>query len=170
VGVAVDPSFRCGNADLAQKLDGPSAGLRIVQPGVCLDRLDQLTTDGIEWVQAGERILEDGADIAATNLAHFLIGEIVDAAAVQPDISFGYSPWWFQQPDNRSPSERFASPALADNTENLAFLDRKGNIVDSNQCFPACRELYSKVFNFQKRHQAIAVSGSGHRATSHPRD
>ena len=46
----------------------------------------------VERVQRGQRILENRADLATTNLAHLFVRVIVDAQAIEQDLPAGDPP------------------------------------------------------------------------------
>jgi hypothetical protein len=52
------------------------------------DGFGQLPADGVQRVQRGQRVLEDGADLAAPDVAHLLVcDQVVDALAFQQDLA-----------------------------------------------------------------------------------
>jgi hypothetical protein len=47
------------------------------------DGFNELAAHRVQRVQRGQRVLENGADLAPAHLAHLFIGQVVDALAVQ---------------------------------------------------------------------------------------
>ena len=86
----------------------------------------RLAADGVEGVQAGQGILEDGADGLAAQLAHGVGAEIVDALAGEVDFAGGDAAGWFEQADNGCAGEGLAGAGFADDTEDLAGVDVHG--------------------------------------------
>ena len=64
VRILVDAALGGGNADLLQQLDGALAGALLAHVGVGKDGLGELSADGVERVQRGQRVLEHHADLA----------------------------------------------------------------------------------------------------------
>ena len=89
VRISVDALPRGRDADLLQPADRACARVAVRQRQVRLHGLHELAADRVERVERGQRILEDGADLAAANQAHRLRREIVDALAVEPDFAAG---------------------------------------------------------------------------------
>ena len=105
--------MRCaaaGDAGVLQQRDRAAACLGVVDGQVRLDGLHELPAYGVERVQRGQRVLEDGADLAAADVAHALERQVVDALALQHHLAGGDAAGRLQQADDGRASERLAGP------------------------------------------------------------
>ncbi len=84
------------------------------------DRLDDLPSDRIQRVERSQRILEDRADLAAANATHRLGRQIVDAPAIEQNLSGADPAGRIDQPDDRRAGQRFARAGFADDAEDFA--------------------------------------------------
>ena len=87
------------------------------------DRFGQLCADGEQWVERGQRILEDCADLAAADLLHLAVAQIVDAAIRQPDLAFGDVSRAFEQSLDGQAGHRLAGTGFSDDAEDFAGAD-----------------------------------------------
>ena len=159
--IVVDAHLGAGDADLLQQLDRPRPRLGGRQRKMGLDGLDELMADRIERIEAGQRVLEDGADAGAAHLAHLLVGQIVDAPALEADFAAGNAARRFEQADDGSAGQRLAGARFAHHAQHLARRDVEGDVVDREQGAAARRELDAEVADFEKR---LVVRCGGHRA------
>ncbi len=148
VRVVVDALLGGGNAGVLQQLDGTLARLVGVHRQVGLDGLDQLAADAVERVQRGQRILEDGADLAAADVAHLLVRQMVDALALQQDLAAGHAPGRLQQADDGRAGERLAGARLAHHAQDLARCNGEGNVVQRAQRAAPAGEFDDQVLDF----------------------
>ncbi len=81
VRVLPGPGGRLRDADQVQQLDGPGAGLLVVDVLVGLDHLGDLVPHPVHRVQGGQRILEDDGQLLAPHAALHLL---VDADQLLP--------------------------------------------------------------------------------------
>ena len=81
--VVVDALVGAGDAHFAQQRQGPVAGGGGAQIEMRPDRFDELPANRVERVEAGQRVLKNGADLAAADPPHRLVGQIVDPPAGQ---------------------------------------------------------------------------------------
>ena len=70
----------------------------------------ELPADRVERIERGERVLEDRADFAAAHLAHFVIRQIVDAAAAKPDLARAIRPGGSMSPITAAPVSDLPAP------------------------------------------------------------
>src|SRR5260221_14693885 len=97
------------------------------------DGLDQLAADAVERVEAGERVLEDGADALAADAPQPLRRQIVDALAGEEDAARGDSPGRSDEADDGGAGDRLAGAGLADDAPHLAPSDPEGNAGNRTQ-------------------------------------
>src|SRR5207302_1999710 len=100
VRIMIDAILGTGDADLLQEVERTLARLAARQRQMGLDGLDELAADGIERIEAGQRILEDGADPGAAHLAHLLVGQVVNAPSFEPDLARGDAAGRLEQADD----------------------------------------------------------------------
>ncbi|MHC2589673.1 hypothetical protein ACVIG9_003729 [Bradyrhizobium ottawaense] len=136
-----------GNADLGKQVDGAAAGGRLGQVQVGSDRLDDLVTDPVEWIERGEGVLEDHADPFATDAAHLLRRQIVDAQAGQANLAARDPAGRVDQADHGEAGHGFSGAGFADHAQHLALGDVEGDAVDGAQRAAAGGELHLKVAN-----------------------
>ena len=86
-GIVVDALGRGRDAGVFQQADGAPARLVVVDRQVRLDGLGQLPADGVQRIERRQRVLEDRADLAAADMAHLLVRQVVDALAFQQDLA-----------------------------------------------------------------------------------
>ena len=181
--VAVDALGGGGDADAFQPFDGPRPGLGGVEGEVGGDGFDQLPSHGVERVQGGQRVLEDGADLLAADAAHIIVAQIVDAAAFEEDLAAGDAAGGFEQADDGRAGHGFAGTRFADDAQHLAGGDGEGDVVKRHQGAAAGGEFYAEVADFEEAHWSppcgrearncltmgiTAASGSGRHAANRP--
>ena len=83
--VVVDNHLGTWHADALEDLDGAFEGFPFRQALVHAQRLAHLKADLHGWVQGGERILEDHADLGAAQLALLLEGQLGEVLSVKDD-------------------------------------------------------------------------------------
>ena len=81
--ILVEPALGVGDADQPQQLDGARARLRLAHAEMDEQRLHDLQADRQDRIERGHRLLEDHRDVAAADLAHLLVGELEQVAAVE---------------------------------------------------------------------------------------
>ena len=116
-----------------------------------LDGLDELAADGIERIETGQRILEDGADPGAAYFAHLLVGQVVDAPSFEPDLARGDAAGRLEQADDGVAGERLAGARFAHHAQNLAGGDVERHVVDRQQGAAPRRELDAQVLDLEQR-------------------
>ena len=70
-----------------QQLDRARARLLVGHAEMDLQRFGDLQPDGQDRVERGHRLLEDHRDVAAAEIAHMLVVEIEEDAAVEDDAA-----------------------------------------------------------------------------------
>ena len=167
VRVLVEPLLGGGNAGFLEQPHGAPARLGGADRKVGLDRLDQLPADRVERIERGQRVLEDGADRAAAHPPHLLVGQVVDAPAVEADLAAGDAPGRVEQADDRRAGQRLARARLADDAQDLARRDRERDVVEREQGPAARGELDPEMADVKQRVGHAASGGSGGRAAAH---
>ena len=87
VRVVVHPPLGVGDPDGVEELDRPLAGALVGLVAVGADRLDDLPADPVDRVQRGHRVLEDHRDLLAADLAHRVLREAHQVAALVDDLA-----------------------------------------------------------------------------------
>src|SRR5664279_4401307 len=116
-----------------------------------LDRLDELLPDRVQRIERGERVLEDRADRAAADLPHLLVGQIVDAPALEADLAASDPAGRVEQADDRRARQRLARARLADDAEDLAGRDVERHVVERNQTAAPAGKLDTQPANLEQR-------------------
>ena len=160
MGIVIDALAGSGNTDLLQQRDRPRARFLRAERQVRCDRLDQLLADGVQRVKRGQRILEDGADLASADFPDLVVGQIVDTPSGEPDLAACDAPWRIDEPDDRRAGQRFARTLFADDTEHLSRRDLERHIAHGAKRAATSGELDSETVNREKRHGLPARLGS----------
>ena len=130
VRVVVDPLLRVGDADGAEQLDRPVAGLRLGAALVRADLLGDLPADPVDRVERGHRVLEDHRDLCAADLAHRVLAELHQVAALVDHLALEHRVRVDDQPHDRHHRDALAGARLADDAQHLALRDREADAVD----------------------------------------
>ena len=93
------------------------------------NRLLDLPPDPHDRVQRGGRVLEDHADLAATNLAHVALGEAEKVAPGKRDTPGDDLPRLRYEAHDRQRQHRLAAAGLADDADDLARSHAEGDAV-----------------------------------------
>ncbi len=157
--ILLQPLFRRRNAGFLQQPDGALARFFGTDRQVREDGFGELPADGVQRVQRGQRVLEDGADAPAADGAHLLVREVVDALSGQTDLAAGDAPRRFEQADDGRAGERLAGAGFADHAEHLARRDVEGDVVQREQRAAARWELDAQVPDLQQRRSHAAPWG-----------
>ncbi len=145
----VDALLGGRDAGVLQQADGALARLGSADGQVRLDGFDELPADAVERIQRGQRILEDGADPAPTDVAHLLVAQVVDALPLQQDLAAGDAARRLQQADDRGAGERLAGARFAHHAEDLARCDLERDVVQRAQRAAPAREFDDEVLDLQ---------------------
>jgi hypothetical protein len=159
VRIVIDAHFGAGDTHLLQEFDRPRLGLAGRQRQMGLDRLDQLAAHRIERIEAGQRILKNRADLRAADLAHLLVGQVVDAPSLESNLAGSDAARRLQQPDDGVSGQRLAGAGLSHHAQDFARGDVEGDVVDGEQRAPARRKLDPQVADFEER---LVVRCGGH--------
>ena len=135
-------------ARVLQQADSARPGLSRVHWQMGLNGLHQLPADAVQRVQRGEWVLKNRTNLAASYVAHLLIRQIVNALALQVDLSAGNAPRRLQQADDGRACQRFTRTRFTHYPQNFSGCNVKRNTVQSTQSAPAVRELDDQIFNF----------------------
>ncbi len=157
VRVGVESLGGGGDADALEPEDRPLARLGGADRQMRAHGFHQLAADGVERVQRGQRILEDGADLLAADRAELVWTHIVDAFAVEPDLATTDAAGRLEQADDGGPGERLAGAALADDAEDLAGFDLERDAVERKQLAAAGVELDGEVVDLEQGHQRSLI-------------
>jgi hypothetical protein len=145
--------MRCSAAGMPvslQQLDGPLACLGGVHGQVGQDGFGQLPAHGVQRVERGQRVLEDGADVAPADVAHLLVAQVVDALAFEHDLARGHAARRFQQADDGRAGERLARARFTHHAQDLARSDGEGDVVQGPQGAATAWKFDDEVFDFEK--------------------
>ncbi len=116
------------------------------------DRLFDLVADREQRIEAGQRVLENRADLAASNLVHCRRRKIVDPPAFEQDLAGSNSGGRRQKLHHRGTGHRFASTAFADDAQGLAWRELQRNIVERHQRSPSIGELDAHAAELEQGH------------------
>jgi hypothetical protein len=133
VRIVVEAGLRRRDADLAQQRECPLVCLAARHVQVSQNRFLDLSADGVERVERGERILEDDTDLAAAELAHLFRRQVVDAPAFEAHFAGGDAPGRLEQPDDGEAGDRLAGARLAHHAEHFARCDGKRDAVQCGE-------------------------------------
>ena len=111
--------FCGGNTGVLQQGNRTLARFSIAHRQMRLNGLDQLSTHRIQRVQRGQRVLKNGAYLAAPDVPHVFIAQVVNTLALQQDLPTADTSRRFQQPNDGGAGERFSSPRFSDDAKNF---------------------------------------------------
>ena len=140
---------------------------RAIHALVELERLADLSTDGQHGVQRGHRVLEDHGDVVAAHLAHVVLLELEQVAAVEHHLAADDPAGRLRnQPHQRQRADALAATRLADQAERLALVQRERDAVDGLDHPVLGEELRPKVLNLQQRTLYRGLQRHGARSCS----
>ncbi|EEC12647.1 hypothetical protein IscW_ISCW009209 [Ixodes scapularis] len=102
---------------------------------------------GIERVQRGQRVLENRANLAATNLAHLVLVQIVDALAFQQDLTAADATGGIEQTNNGGTRQGFAGTGLPHHSQHFTGGDGKGHMIQGLEHTTPGREFDTQVLD-----------------------
>ena len=159
VRVLVEPVRGVGNADECEQFDCARLGLGGTHVQVNEQRLHQLQPDRQYRVQRRHRLLEDHRDVAAAHLAHLLVVEFQQIAALEHDTALD-DPRRVrrQQPHDREGGHGLARAAFADDGDDFTGPYCVGDAFDSADRSRLRLEVDVKVVDFEDRTLAVGRS------------
>src|SRR6185312_8758148 len=163
VRIVVEALCRGRDADFGQELDRPRARLARRHLAVRRDRLDELSPDAVERIEAGQRVLENCADALAADVPQLLRREVVDALAGEDDAPCRDAPGPVDEADDRGAGHGFAGAGFADHAQHFTGADLERYIVDRHQRCPPRREFDAQMLDAKQRlrHQrSLGLSAS----------
>ena len=143
----VNALFGGRNAGVLEQLDGALARLLGRYRQVGQDGFGQLSADGVQRVERGQRVLKNRTDLAAPNVAHLVVVQVIDALAFEQDLPPGHTARWLQQANDGRARERFARTRFAHHAQNFTGGDVERNIVERTQRTVAAGEFHHQVFD-----------------------
>ena len=119
--ILLEPALAVGDADEPQQLERPRARLALAHLQVDEQRLHDLLADRQDRIERGHRLLEDHRDVAAAHLAHVVVGEIEQVAALEQDAARGDAAGVLgQKPHDGERGHRLAAAGFADDRHHFA--------------------------------------------------
>ena len=166
----VDALLGTRNARVFEQFNGPLTRLSVVERQVRRDGFDQLLADRIQGVERCQRVLKNRADVPPTDEAHVIVGQVVDAPTVEPDLAAGDAPGRLQQTDDGRASQGLARAGLAHDAQNFARGDVKAHAIEGAQGAASTGEFDHQVLHRQETQKRLlnSIGGSGRRASSRP--
>ena len=165
VRVLLHPQLRLGDPDLPEQVHGAPPRGRLAGPEVQVNGLDELLLDGLEGIQARQRVLEDHPDPLAADLALLGVVQAVDAPSRVADLARGHLSGRLQEPDDRISDRRLAGPRFPYHPEDFPRLDRERDVVDGDEAPPSARELHPQVPDVEEGHRRRRHLSFGLRAS-----
>ena len=107
----------------------------------------QLPANGVQRVERGQRVLKNRTDLAAPDVAHLVVVQVVNALAFEQNLPPGHTARWLQQTNDRRARERLARTRLAHHAQNFTGGDVERNIVQRTQRAVAAGEFHHQVFD-----------------------
>jgi len=94
-------------------------------------RFGDLVADSKDRIEGAHRLLKDHADMAAADTHHFGLARSNQIGAAEHDLPAELGGARRHQPQHRQRCHGLAAAAFPDDTDNLAGLHRKGDIVEN---------------------------------------
>ena len=131
--------------------------------------LGDLLTDAHNGVQRGQRILEDHSDFIATDLVHFLFGDLQQILTVINDLAAFDDGVAGQDAHNGTAGNGLTGAGLANDGQGLAALQVEGDIADSLHLAVVGTEGDLQILNFKVLcHYSSAPLKEGLKASRRP--
>ena len=144
----VKPRIWRRESNLCKQVQGATACRPRVDVFMGKNGLDQMATDRVQRVQAGQWILKDHPDAGAPQAPIPFGGKVVDPITLKENASPRDSPWRLQQSDNCHSRQRFSGTGLPDDAENLTALDDKRYVIDWNEYAAPRRKFDPQMLDF----------------------
>ncbi len=128
--IFVQALARGGHAHPLEDAQRLGLGRRPVEPAMMHQRLGDLEADGEHRVEARHRLLEDHRQLVAAHIAHLLLGELQEVAAVETDHALDPAVGGRKKPHHRECRDALAGTRFADDRDGLARADIEGQIFD----------------------------------------
>ena len=164
VRVLLDALFSRRDARFLQQPNRALAGFFGADRQVGEDGFGQLAPDGVQRVQRGQRVLKDGADLAATDGPHLLVGQVVDALAGQANLPASNAAGRLQQADDGRTRERLAGARFTHHAQDFTRGDVKGDVIQRQQGAAPGGEFNPQVLDFEQGrcHRVFWVGSARH--------
>ncbi len=114
---------------LFQQRQGAGFGFLLAHRQVGADGFDQVVAHGVDRVQAGQRVLEDGADALAADAAQVFALQVVDAQALQLHRAAGDAARGLDQAGDGRAGHGLAGAGFTDHAQDFAGEDVEGDVV-----------------------------------------
>ncbi len=158
--VLIYATARVGHLHFSEEFDCTFPRLRFVHVGVEQQRFHQLSTHLERWVQDGDRLLEDEADVLATDLLPLALGDRSDITPVELHGPAREAPGCGGQTQRRQHRHALAGSGFADDAERLARHHGERNAVqDLHWITLRCRKFDVDRTNRQQR--AVSMGSIG---------
>jgi len=145
-----------------EHLDGLLHPLLLGDLLVCADGLRDLHAHPVEGVEGGHRVLEDHADLGASDLLDLVVGHPEEVLALEQDLALDDRRPRAREPHDRQETHALAGAGLPHHAEGLPRFDRERDAVDGLN-HPVFRwEAYFEVLDLEERngHQVYLTRGS----------
>ena len=150
VGVLPAAAGGVRDIDLGQELHGPGLGIALAQQPMRHLALGHLPADRQHGVEAGRRVLEDHADIAAAQLAQHLGARTDHLGAGEADGASNACRRW-QQAACRERRDALAGAGLADDAQHLVRADIEVDAAHRRHRPAGAGEVHLEAANLQNR-------------------
>ncbi len=159
--ILLEAALRIGDADQRQQLDGARLRGFLGHAEMDEQRLRDLKPDPQDRVERRHRLLEDHRDVMAADLAHLLVVELQEIAAVEHDRAGGDLGRLGEQPHDRQRGDGFARAGFADDRDHLAGMDSVADVLDSAHEPVRRAELDAQVLDLKNRLARLCLSRPG---------
>src|SRR4029077_17626538 len=156
VGIAREPFFRIGNADLAEQLDDAPARRHAGEIAVQQQDFADLLLDGVERIERGHRLLENDRDVVAADVADLALRQAeqllpleVDRAGRMARRRIG------QQLHHGERGHRLARAGFTDQRHGLALLQLERDAIDREQLPLALTEGDGEIADGEERCESV---------------
>ena len=149
--------------DLAEHLDRPVPGRLLGRPSGGADRLGDLVADGEHRVERRHRLLEDHGHGVAADVAHLVVRELQQVAAIEQDLAGHGAPRSFDEAHRRHRRDALAAARFADHPQRLTVPDLEADPVDGLDDAVLGEEVGLEAFDLKKilRRRRIGAVGPG---------
>src|SRR5699024_1507527 len=152
MGVGIDPFLWLRDPYLIEQLDRPGTGTAFGYGFVCSDHLDDLPAGAVVGVQAGQRVLEDHADLSAADLPELRGRHRQQVGVLEVGVAGDFGA--LGEAQDGLHQHALAGTGLADDAEGASGPEPERDVVDGTQCAVGGVEGYVQVFYVEQTHGA----------------
>ena len=149
--IVAQPARRIRNSDRLEQLNRLGLRARSSRLSMHSQRFDNLGADREHWIERCHRLLENEADLRASDGAHVALAELEQIGApVEADGTAVNLAGRLHESKNRQRRHRLAAARLADDAESFAAAQLEADVIDRSHDAAGNLEGSRQVLNAQE--------------------